>query len=150
MAKWRLYDVIRQKRDMIWKKIIFSKCIFDHFEQLLIWCTSLKNQFIVPKIETLVKNYWETAKWLIFMTSDIKNGTWYGKFFLQNVSQIMLSKFPWSKFNKNNAKGLQMAKRCQKVAFSIFPVSTLMYPPQPQFASAKQYFSEPPNPSADY
>ena len=47
--KSRLYDVIRQNRDMIWKRKSLS--------------TLLKNQVKVTKKEIKSKNYWKTAKW---------------------------------------------------------------------------------------
>ena len=57
-AKLRLYDVIRQNPDMIWKKN-FPKCFSDHTKELFPLSTLLKNQVIVAKTGIWFKNYWK-------------------------------------------------------------------------------------------
>ena len=67
------------------------------------------------------------------LTSYVENGTWYEKIFLPKcLSDPVKQLYPWSRFHKNNVKGLKIAKKCQKVAF--FCISYMKHPYKGRFA----------------
>ena len=77
-TKWQLYDVIRQKRDMIWKRKYFQNVSlvilsnFYHDQHRLKIKLRWRNRRLSHIITEKRKNDG-------FMTSYGKNGTWYEK-----------------------------------------------------------------------
>ena len=93
MAKWRLYDVIRQKRDMIWKRKLFQNVPlimlsnFYHDQHCLKIKLSWRNRRLSQKITEKRQNDG-------CMTSYVKNGTWYEK---ENFFKMFLWSY-WTTF----------------------------------------------------